>query len=237
MKNVIAGAVSCSNSNAPTLHLATFRRNILAVVLDNPLFTDAEQLRSNHNAHECTCPYRLVRWLKNVRRVAAEREHAQGIASLAEGIELFEQRLAAGASAPAATAPAEQPELATGSQLNRLKMAAWELPLTDMGRDMLFERILAPDLTRTAAADLLAALEAANAVPTPKQWATPAQCDEIHQLTTHPVMLACEKAQVRTALPTLTQVGAVRLIGKLWGKVLHRTGQVASSDGSTSYRA
>ncbi|MGI4872063.1 MAG: hypothetical protein ACRYFX_12900 [Janthinobacterium lividum] len=165
MKNVIVGQAA---STAPTLHLATFRRNILAVVVGNPLFTDAEQLRTNHHTHECTCPYRLVRWLKNVRRVAAEREYAQGIASLAEGIAQFEAKLA-GATAPA--------------------------------------------------------------------YATPAQCDEVFALTQHPALLACEKAQALTALFTLTQVGAVRLIGKLWSKVLHRTGQGVSNDGSTSYPA
>ncbi|MGI4871496.1 MAG: hypothetical protein ACRYFX_09995 [Janthinobacterium lividum] len=150
---------------APTLHLATFRRNILALIVGNPLFTDAEQLRANHHTHECTCPYRLVRWLKNVRRVAAEREHAQGVASLAEGIAQFEAKLA-GATAPA----------------------------------------------------------------------TVAQVAELTDLLLHPALLPCEKSQARQ-WHTLTQPQAVRLIGRLWGKVLHRTGQVASSDGSTSYPA
>lgn len=94
MKNVIQGApVAATTPPTPAPVLALFRQSLLAVIIGSPLFTDAEQLRANHSAYECECPRRLVRWGKNVRRVAAERERAEGLAWMAAGIARFEAKL------------------------------------------------------------------------------------------------------------------------------------------------
>lgn len=57
-------------------HLGHMRCDVLAAVIGNPLFTKGEQLRANHNVHECECPQRLALWLRNVRREVQRREQA-----------------------------------------------------------------------------------------------------------------------------------------------------------------
>lgn len=52
---------------APTLHVGTCRRNILAVVIYCDLFTAEEQIRCNHHVAECEDAQRLARWVRNVR--------------------------------------------------------------------------------------------------------------------------------------------------------------------------
>lgn len=69
----VSGQASCANSQAPTLHLGTYRRAIMAVMSAN-VFTPAEKLRANHNVHECEDAAQLALWLTNVRRVFTERE-------------------------------------------------------------------------------------------------------------------------------------------------------------------
>lgn len=55
------------------LSLGELRQAILAVLVGNPLFTPEEQLRANHQVHECESPERLARWDRNVAREAARR--------------------------------------------------------------------------------------------------------------------------------------------------------------------
>jgi len=76
-----------AGTDTPTLHLGTYRRNILAVVVDNELFTPAEQLRCNDAVHQCACPRKLALWLTNVRRVAGEREEERQVASFSQAVE------------------------------------------------------------------------------------------------------------------------------------------------------
>lgn len=71
MKNVMIG--QAAGTAAPTLHVGTYRRNIMAV-LSADAFTPAERLRANHAVYECEDATRLSLWLKNVRRVFTERE-------------------------------------------------------------------------------------------------------------------------------------------------------------------
>lgn len=99
---------------APTLHLGTYRRAILRLVVGNDLFTAAEQLRCNDSVHQCEASEKLALWLKNVRRVAAERQaqaEAQALANMAQGITTFEAWVAAQPAAPAepVTGPAATP--------------------------------------------------------------------------------------------------------------------------------
>ena len=116
---------------APTLHVGTYRRALLALVVGNPLFTDAEQLLSSHNAHDCQDGRKLALWLKNTRRVAAEREKANGLASLGAAIDRFEQHLASKqvpvptAEQPTTTAPAPW---ATPTQCDEVFRLASALP-------------------------------------------------------------------------------------------------------------
>ncbi|MDB5267204.1 MAG: hypothetical protein JWP58_244 [Hymenobacter sp.] len=50
------------------------RADLLAALINNPLFTPEEQLVGNHSAYECESPERLARWLRNVQHEAARRE-------------------------------------------------------------------------------------------------------------------------------------------------------------------
>lgn len=128
MKNVIKGATGCANSKAaPTLHHGTYRRAIMAA-LSAETFTPAERLRTNHAVYECQDGAKLALWLKNVRRVAAEREQkaeAQALASMAQGIARFEAHVAAQPTAPAepVTGPA-----ATPAQCDEVFKLACQLP-------------------------------------------------------------------------------------------------------------
>lgn len=169
MQSVIQGSGRFS-SQAPAqsnaFYLGTLRRNILAAVVGNDLFTDAEQLRCNDSVHQCSNTARLALWLKNVRRVAAEREEANSVALFAAAVE--------------------------------------------RGREL---------------------------VATAPKYATPEQCDEIFKVASHPCLLACEKSQAIFKIPNLTYSQAIRLLGKLYAKVLHRTGQGVGNDGSTQLTA
>jgi hypothetical protein len=94
MKSHVTGNSQVAAS-APTLHLGTYRRAIMAV-LSADVFTAAEKLRANHNVHECEDATKLALWLKNVRRVLTEREaeaQGQALVNLAQGIERFEAKL------------------------------------------------------------------------------------------------------------------------------------------------
>jgi hypothetical protein len=83
MENVIVGATGCSNNHAPILHVGTYRRNILAVVIGCDLFTAEEQLRCNHHVAECEDAQRLARWVRNVRLEAQRREQAAELSEAA----------------------------------------------------------------------------------------------------------------------------------------------------------
>jgi hypothetical protein len=98
MKNVMTGQATVA-AVAPTLHLGTYRRAIMAV-MSADVFTPAERLRANHSVYECEDSAKLALWLKNVRRVFAEREAVLEQADLAE--------LAQVAEAPVRYATAEQ---------------------------------------------------------------------------------------------------------------------------------
>lgn len=81
MKNVIGNSQVAAS--APTLHVGTYRRNILAVVIGCDLFTAEEQLRCNHHVAECEDAQRLARWVRNVRLEAQRREQAAELAEAA----------------------------------------------------------------------------------------------------------------------------------------------------------
>ena len=51
--------------------------DLVAALVNNPLFTPEEQLVGNHSAYECENPERLARWLHNVQHEAARRERIQ----------------------------------------------------------------------------------------------------------------------------------------------------------------
>jgi hypothetical protein len=71
MENHVSGHVTAS---AETLNpLAALRQSILAVVVGNPHFTEEEQLLANHLTYECEAETRLATWLRNVRRLDAQR--------------------------------------------------------------------------------------------------------------------------------------------------------------------
>jgi hypothetical protein len=58
------------------------RADLLAALVNNPLFTPEEQLVGNHSAYECENPERLARWLRNVQHEAARRERIQAAQAL-----------------------------------------------------------------------------------------------------------------------------------------------------------
>jgi hypothetical protein len=74
MKSHVTGNSQVAASATPTLQLGATRRNILAVVIGNDLFTPAEQLRCNDSVYQCEDLARLTTWLRNVRREALRRE-------------------------------------------------------------------------------------------------------------------------------------------------------------------
>lgn len=237
---------------APTLHVGTYRRNLLAVLVGNDLFSADEQQRAQGNVGACQDATRLALWLKNVRRVAAEREQARTLAAMAHGIARFEARVAL--AAPAATP--NQYEVAQAAY----KQAAAKARRLTVRRNELFEQLcpLRPDGFPVYAyaenpnraqleAAHAAALEAnrlalvaqervqqlepqATAAP---RYATPNQCDELYRLACHPALTPAEKAQTLALLPTLTEGAAVACIGQLYAQVLRRAGQLGWRDGST----
>ena len=56
--------------------LGGLRQHVLAALLGNPLFSEAEQLRANHLVHECEDVPRLTRWYASVLTEIARREAA-----------------------------------------------------------------------------------------------------------------------------------------------------------------
>ncbi|WP_223654415.1 hypothetical protein [Hymenobacter psoromatis] len=53
--------------------LGELRQHVLAILLGNPLFSEAEHLRANHFVHECEDVPRLTRWHANVLAEIARR--------------------------------------------------------------------------------------------------------------------------------------------------------------------
>jgi hypothetical protein len=56
--------------------LGELRQHVLTALIGHPLFSDAEQLRANHFAHECEDVVRLNRWGESVQMEIARREAA-----------------------------------------------------------------------------------------------------------------------------------------------------------------
>jgi hypothetical protein len=56
--------------------LGELRQHVLLPLIGHPLFSDAEQLRANHFAHECEDVARLIRWGESVQEEVARREAA-----------------------------------------------------------------------------------------------------------------------------------------------------------------
>jgi hypothetical protein len=54
--------------------LGELRQHVLMPLVGHPLFSDAEQLRANHFAHECEDVDRLIRWGNSVQAEIARRE-------------------------------------------------------------------------------------------------------------------------------------------------------------------
>ncbi len=54
--------------------LGELRQHALQALVGHPLFTEAEQLRANHFAHECEDIARLLRWATSVGAEIARRE-------------------------------------------------------------------------------------------------------------------------------------------------------------------
>jgi hypothetical protein len=82
MKSHVTGNSQVAAS-APTLHLGTYRRAIMAV-LSADVFTPAERLRANDSVYQTEDNAKLTLWLKNVRRVFTEREAMLEQADLSE---------------------------------------------------------------------------------------------------------------------------------------------------------
>ena len=58
----------------PPLSLGELRQHVLLPLISNALFSEAEQLRANHFAHECEDIARLTRWGANVLAEITRRE-------------------------------------------------------------------------------------------------------------------------------------------------------------------
>jgi hypothetical protein len=56
--------------------LGELRQHVLMPLVGHPLFSDAEQLRANHFAHECEDVARLIRWGESVQAEIVRREAA-----------------------------------------------------------------------------------------------------------------------------------------------------------------
>lgn len=91
MKTHVSVPVVPGSTAPDPLHLGTYRRNIMAVVADDTLFTAAEQLRANDSVYQCRDVAKLALWLKNVRRVAQERETAHNLAAFGAAVERGEE--------------------------------------------------------------------------------------------------------------------------------------------------
>lgn len=60
--------------SVPPTCLGELRQYVLAPLLDNSLFSEAELLRANHFVHECEDIARLIRWGANVLAEIARRQ-------------------------------------------------------------------------------------------------------------------------------------------------------------------
>lgn len=67
-------------SGQPTL--GELRQHVLAALLGNPLFGEAEQVRANHFVHKCEDVACLLRWGASVQTEIARREAAAQIAAV-----------------------------------------------------------------------------------------------------------------------------------------------------------
>lgn len=63
-------------SAIPPTALGELRQHVLAPLLGHPHFSEAEQLRANHFAHECEDITRLIRWGESVQAEITRREAA-----------------------------------------------------------------------------------------------------------------------------------------------------------------
>ena len=62
--------------SVPPPSLGELRQHVLLPLIGHPLFSDAEQLRANHFAHECEDVVRLICWGESVQAEIARREAA-----------------------------------------------------------------------------------------------------------------------------------------------------------------
>lgn len=60
--------------SVPPTTLGELRQHVLRALIGHPHFSDAEQLRANHFAHECNDVARLIRWGESVQAEVARRE-------------------------------------------------------------------------------------------------------------------------------------------------------------------
>jgi len=60
--------------SVPPTSLGELRQHVLLSLIGHPLFSEAEQLRANHFAHECEDVARLIRWGESVQIEIACRE-------------------------------------------------------------------------------------------------------------------------------------------------------------------
>jgi hypothetical protein len=79
-----------------------------------------------------------------------------------------------------------------------------------------------------AQADLAEATE----VVAPVRYATAQQTSEVHKLALHRTITTGERTKAMLALPCLDYGAATALIGELWAKILHRTGQQGAAASS-----
>ena len=73
-----------ASAKAEQRTLSAMRHNVLALVEDPCLFTDAERLRTNDSVYQCSCVAQLQRWFRNVHRVYEQRSQVFR-SSLADG--------------------------------------------------------------------------------------------------------------------------------------------------------
>jgi hypothetical protein len=241
MENVIGnGQVAAL---APTLHHGTYRRAIMAV-LSADVFTPAERVRANHNVYECEDSTRLTRWVKNVRRVFAEREAAlEQIPQQPQGLRLTDTtwnlRCANLAEKRELLAYAASQGVACGREVhandlglgwNERQGKLYSFPAEWAGR-----AAEGRPCELISAAQFRALVQAGGQAPAGRvTYATAAQTSEIHSLALHRAITKGERTKALLALPTLDTVRATVLIGELWAKVLHRSesdtaGQYASA--------
>ena len=69
-------------STKPSATLGELRQHALTALIGHPLFSDAEQLRANHFAHECEDINRLIHWGESVQAEITRREAAAWVATV-----------------------------------------------------------------------------------------------------------------------------------------------------------